>query len=85
MPDKPGSPQPSRRDKTINIRIDPELYEQATSKAEWAGVAAVVRAFLRGYVRGAVEPPQEDLAKELQWTPRRSRKPRKPASAKGGK
>ena len=81
MPDKPDLGLTPRRDTTINIRINSELYDAASEKADTYGVAAVVRALLRAYVRGAVEPPQEDLTKELQWAPRprqSRRKPRKP-------
>lgn len=81
VPDKPPPPWPVLRDKTFNVRIEPELYDAAVEKADALGVAAIVRAFLRAYVRGAVEPPSEDLAKELQWAPRR-RKPRKGRAGK---
>jgi hypothetical protein len=77
MPDKPPS-WPVPRDKTFNVRIDSALYEAAATKAAGIGVAAVVRALLRAFVRGAVELPAEDLDKELMWAPRMARKPRQP-------
>jgi hypothetical protein len=77
MLEKLGLSLPTRRDKTIIVRIDPQLYDQATDMADAFSVAAVMRALLRTYVRGAVEPPLEGLSKELQWPPRRPRKPRR--------
>ena len=65
MLEKLGLSLPTRRDKTIIVRIDPQLYDQATDMADAFSVAAVMRALLRAYVRGAVEPPLEGLSKEL--------------------
>ncbi len=74
MPNKPketvSPPWPARRDKVFNVRIDQELYDAAAEKAEDIGVAALVRALLRAYVRDAVEVPPEDMDQELTWAPR---------------
>jgi hypothetical protein len=82
VPHNPQEPWPVRRSKTFNVRIEPELCKAAFEKANAVGLTVVVRAFLRANVGGAIQPPDEDLSKELQWAPRRvpsRRKPRTPA------
>jgi hypothetical protein len=72
----------SRRDKTFNLRMDVELYDAAMGKAEY-GLGPAIRALLRAYVRGAVEIPPADLARELTSAPHIQRNPRRRTPVKG--
>jgi hypothetical protein len=71
----------SRRDKTFNLRMDIELYNAAMAKAEY-GLGPAMRALLRAYVRGAVEIPPADMARELTSAPHILRNPRQRRPAK---
>jgi hypothetical protein len=78
MPDQPMPPQ---RDTQFSLRIDPGLLRQAGDKAQgYGGLAAVIRALLRAFVRGDVEPHAADMDHELTAISVRRRKPRKAPS-----
>jgi hypothetical protein len=67
------------RTKAFNIRIDSALFEAAKAKARGVGLGPVIRALLKAYIRGDVEPKPADLDSELATAPKGPprRKPRK--------
>jgi hypothetical protein len=54
--------------------MDPALFDAASDKAGEYGLGPVVRALLRAYIRGEVEPRAADLLKELSTAPKGPRR-----------
>lgn len=82
MPPRKASPDtdkaPAIRGKAFNIRIDDTLFEAAKDKARGVGLGPVIRALLKAYIRGDVEPAQQDLDSELTTAPKGPKR-RRPA------
>jgi hypothetical protein len=73
MPKEPAKPDyqpPSTRDQQINIRIEPDLYDEAMKKSAGYGLGPIIRALLRAFIRGDIALPVEDLQRELTSAPR---------------
>jgi len=54
---------PPKKDKRIEIRVDPDLYDRATERAHiFGGLSAVIRAMLKMFASGENNFDPEDLA-----------------------
>jgi hypothetical protein len=77
MPTPPSKePRPPRRDKRIDVPVDPDTYDRALKKAgKLSRLRAVIRAFLDLWADNEIqEVPEEEIVKQE----RRAKKRKKP-------
>jgi hypothetical protein len=62
----PPSTSRKRRDRRLEIRLDPELFDLISSEADkYGGASVITRALLRKFARGEVKLTKDDLVEEL--------------------
>ena len=67
--------EPKHKDKKFQLRLSPEDLEQAKQRARpYGGLSAVLRAFLRAFVRGERNFDIDDLTQENTPAPKRRKK-----------
>ena len=71
-----GPAAAQRREHVVTVRLDSDMHVAATKRVAAYGLAAVLRALLRAYLRGEVPLTADDIQREMVPAPRRARKPR---------
>jgi hypothetical protein len=73
MPAK--SPTPQRREKRLEVRLDPDLFQTVSLRSvDLGGVSVLVRALLRKYAAGEITLSAEDFHRELITAPKRQQR-----------
>lgn len=61
----------------VNIRMDADLHDSAVRVAAPYELSVIVRALLRGHVRGDFKPRQADIDEEMIRSPRVRPRPKR--------